>query len=66
MHPYTITLTPKAPFSKTLLKEYENVINEGLVGAEFRVRLESDINCPAQHVPTAPLKFVGIKVLDGF
>lgn len=40
MHPYTITLTPKVPFSETLLKEYEEAINEGLSGKGFRVRLE--------------------------
>jgi hypothetical protein len=40
MHPYTITLSPKVPFSKTLLKEYEEAINEGLLGKGFRVKLE--------------------------
>ena len=45
MHPYTITLSPKAPFSETLLKEYEEAINEGLSGKGFRVRLEeSELN----------------------
>lgn len=39
---YIITLTSKAPFSRSLLEEYENVINKGLEDKAFRVKLECE------------------------